>query len=149
MRVASARRQSGRFDAMDAQIRAVILDAITTVTHAAARAHEHADEHGQALVQIRALEQLILWTEHEIGRHAVHAAAEGCSLADIGEALGMSKQAVAHKFRYLDDELRQARAGRSVRQRRDRYIDSTSAGWRETARALRRVTSVASECVTE
>jgi hypothetical protein len=112
MRVASARRQSGRFDAIDAQIRGVILDAITTVTNAAGRPHHHADAHGQALVQIRALEQLIQWTEHEIGRHAVHAAGEGCSLADIGEALGMSKQAVAHKFRHLEVELRQARAGR-------------------------------------
>src|SRR5579875_775727 len=108
MRVASARRQSGRFEAIDAQIRAVILDAITTVTHAAALASEHADEHAPALVQIRALEQLILWTEHEIGRHAVRAAAEGYSLADIGEALGMSKQAVAHKLRHLEVELRQA-----------------------------------------
>ncbi len=112
MRVASARRQSGRFGAIDAQLRAVILDAITTVTHAAARPHEHADQHRQALVQIRALEQLILWTEHEIGRRAVLATAEGCSLADIGGAIGMSKQAVAHKFRHLEEELRQARAER-------------------------------------
>jgi hypothetical protein len=112
MRVASARRKSPRFDAVDVQVRTVVLEAVNEVLRQVALRHDDTHSLGQALTQIRALEQLILWSEHEIGQHAVLAVAEGASLADIGEALGMTKQAVAHKLRHLDGELRQARNDR-------------------------------------
>jgi hypothetical protein len=112
MRVASARRPSPHFEALDSQIRTTILEAINRVIRRAAQGENDPSNSGTALAQVRALEQLIRWSEHEIGRLAVQAVAEGRSLADIGDALGMSKQAVAHKLRHFDEELRQARIAR-------------------------------------
>jgi hypothetical protein len=114
VRVASARRPSPRFDAVDSQLRTAVLKAIDSVIRQAASQGEDTSDAGPALTQIRALEQLVVWSEHEIGRHAVQAIAEGSTLADIGEALGMSKQAVAHKLRHLDAELLLARTSRAT-----------------------------------
>jgi hypothetical protein len=87
-------------------------DLIKLVDDTCRRAQRHAtgDALSAQLAAIRALEQLVRWSEHEIGIRVVAAISSGHTLADVGEALGMSKQGVAHKFRHLSAEMAEARA---------------------------------------
>jgi hypothetical protein len=78
-----------------------------------AQRHATGDVLSPQLAAIRALEQLVRWSEHEIGVRVVAAISAGHTLAEVGETLGMSKQGVAHKFRHLSVELADARTDSS------------------------------------